>query len=329
MKNNVEIINRLRRLRIKPALQDLIRETRLHPSDFVYPLFIKEGLTEKQPVKSMPGVYQLGLCHLKDEIQSIQDHQIKAVILFGLPGEKDELGHSAIRKDGVVQQAIRKIKHLAPEVVIISDLCFCEYLSHGHCGIVEKQSVHNDKTLEILNLQALSHAEAGVDIIAPSGMMDGVIKSLRTTLDENNHQHISLLAYSAKYCSSLYDPFREAADGAPQFGDRRQYQMDPGNALEALREVSLDIEEGVDMVMVKPAMFYLDIIHTVKSNFPDIPLCAYQVSGEYALIKQGAKSGLIDEQKAMIESLLAIKRAGSDFIITYFAKDINALLLSR
>jgi porphobilinogen synthase len=304
-------------------MQDLVRETVLNTSDFIYPLFIKEGLKTPTPIPSMPGINQIGLSHLKAEIASIKAHDIKGVILFGLPLKKDDDGKISIQKDGIIQQAITEIKQLAPQLVVISDLCFCEYLTHGHCGIVDNHYVDNDKTLEKLNLQALSHAEAGVDMIAPSGMMDGVIQSLRTSLDAHHFEKVGLLGYSAKYCSSLYDPFREAADGAPQFGDRKQYQMDPSNALEAIREVNLDIKEGADIVMVKPAMFYLDIINKIKIEFPEIPLCAYQVSGEYALIKQGAKAGILNEHKAMIESLTAIKRAGANIIITYFAKEIN------
>lgn len=327
MTTQFELPKRLRRLRTKPALQDLVRETTLNTHDFIYPLFIKEGLTERTPISAMPGMDQIGLCHLKAEIKSIKEHGIKAVILFGIPLKKDDTGQEALKKDGIIQNAIAEIKHIAPDLVVISDLCFCEYLHHGHCGVIQNNTVNNDKTLALLNLQALSHAESGVDMIAPSGMMDGVIQSLRQSLDNHGYEQISLLGYSAKYCSGLYNPFRIAMDdSAPQFGDRKQYQMDPANSHEAIREVALDIEEGVDIVMVKPAMFYLDVIQRIQTHFPEIPLCAYQVSGEYALIKQGATAGILDGQKAMVESLTAIKRAGAKLIITYFAKEMSALL---
>lgn len=329
MTSDLHLPHRLRRLRTKPAIQDLVRETTLHPHDFIYPLFIKEGLQERTPIPAMPGIEQIGLCHLKEEIKSIKTHQIKAVLLFGIPLKKDDTGQEAIKKDGVIQNAIAEIKSIAPDLLVISDLCFCEYFNHGHCGVVQDKTIHNDKTLDLLNLQALSHAESGVDMIAPSGMMDGVIQSLRQCLDADSYDQVGLLGYSAKYCSGLYNPFRVAMDdSAPQFGDRKQYQMDSGNSNEALREVALDIEEGVDIVMVKPAMYYLDIIQRISTHFPEIPLSAYQVSGEYALIKQGAKAGILDEKKAIIESLTAIKRAGAKIIISYFAKEINNLIIN-
>lgn len=324
--SNIQLINRPRRLRQKSALRALICETQLHPSDMVYPLFIKEGIKEKVAIKSMPGVFQLPLSALKQEIKDITQHQIPAVMLFGIPQHKDECGSAALRTDGIIQQTIAEIKNLAPELVIMSDLCFCEYTSHGHCGIIENNSVDNDKTLTILSEQAISHAEAGADLVAPSGMMDGMVAHLRQSLDNQNFTETGILSYAVKYASSFYGPFREAAEGAPQFGDRKQYQMDIGNVNEALHEAELDKQQGADMLMVKPAMCYLDIISKVKHHIPQLPLSAYQVSGEYSLIKFGAKQGLIDEQKAMVESLTAIKRAGANFIINYFAKEMNALL---
>lgn len=320
---------RMRRLRQSPALRGLIQETRLHPSDMVLPLFIKEGLKEKKEISSMPGIFQLPLSELDSEIEEIKRCQISAVLLFGIPIDKDEIGSASLKDNGIIQQAIRKIKSLAPEILVITDLCFCEYTSHGHCGVLKDQCVDNDSTLELLSKQAISHAKAGADVIAPSGMMDGMVQSIRQGLDENNYTHISILSYAVKYASSFYGPFREAAEGTPQFGDRRQYQMDFANKNESLKEAMLDVKEGADMLMVKPAMCYLDIIHQIKTQLPDIPLAAYQVSGEYSLIKLGAKEGLINEEQAMLESLIAIKRAGANFIITYFAKDINKLLLKQ
>ncbi len=318
---------RLRRLRQNPALRALIRETQLHPSDLVQPLFIKEGLTDKKEIRSMPGVFQLSLTNLAKEIETLRGLKISSVILFGIPLEKDDTGSSALNDNGIIQQAVRDIKRLAPEMLVITDLCFCEYTAHGHCGVMSNDCVDNDATLALLAKQAISHAKAGADIIAPSGMMDGMVESIRTALDANGFKHISILSYAVKYASSFYGPFREAAEGSPQFGDRKQYQMDFANKGEALREAELDVNEGADMLMVKPAMCYLDIIHQVKTQLPEIPLAAYQVSGEYSLIKFGAQQGLIDEEQAMIESLTAIKRAGANFIITYFAKDMNKLLM--
>lgn len=323
---NIILPTRMRRLRQSPALRALICETQLHPSDMVYPLFIKEGLDEKKEIASMPGVFQLPLKDLKKEIDDVISHNIPAVILFGIPLNKDEIGSAALKDDGIIQKAIQEIKNHAPQLLVITDLCFCEYTSHGHCGVIKNQSVDNDLTLELLAQQAISHAKAGADVIAPSGMMDGMIKSIRSGLDSENFTQISILSYAVKYASSFYGPFRDVAEGAPQFGDRKQYQMDFGNKNEALREAELDVAEGADMLMVKPAMCYLDIISQVKQHLPQLALAAYQVSGEYSLIKFGAKQGLIDEKQAMIESLTAIKRAGANFIINYFAKDINKLL---
>lgn len=327
--NTFDLKNRPRRLRQTQAIRALVRETELTPNDVVYPLFIKEGLTVKRPIPSMPGVYQLPLNALKAEIDEIMALKIPAVILFGIPADKDEQGLSALNPEGIIQQATRLIKAHAPELLVMTDLCFCEYTSHGHCGVLLQQQVDNDPTLTLLGKQALSHAEAGADVIAPSGMMDGMVTSIRHALDSKNYQQIPILSYAVKYASAFYGPFRDAAEGAPQFGDRSQYQMDIANKNEALKEAALDIEQGADMLMVKPALCYLDIINELKHHFPETPLAAYQVSGEYSLIKMGGQQGLIDEQKAMIESLTAIKRAGASFIITYFAKTLNQLLLSR
>ena len=326
---NQYLITRMRRLRQTPALRSLIQDIKLHPSDFVQPLFIKEGLAQKQEIGSMPGVYQLALDDLEQEIESLQSLRVSSVILFGIPLQKDDTGSCALNDDGIIQKAIRKIKKLAPEMLVISDLCFCEYTSHGHCGVITNNQVNNDETLDLLGKQAISHAKAGADIIAPSGMMDGMVASIRQALDANDFQHISILSYAVKYASSFYGPFRDAAEGAPQFGDRKQYQMNFANKFESLREAQLDIKQGADMLMVKPAMCYLDIIHQIKNTYPELPLAAYQVSGEYSLIKYGAKAGLINETDAMIESLTAIKRAGANIVISYFTKQINQLLLEH
>jgi len=322
---------RPRRLRINQAMRDLVSETRLSVSDLIYPLFIRAGENIKKPIMSMSGQFQFSVDHLAQEIDEIVSLKIPAVLLFGIPAEKDACGSAAWQEYGVVQQAIRLIKSRAPNLLVIADLCFCEYTDHGHCGVIEKNragewDVNNDLTLELLVKQALSLAQAGVDIIAPSGMMDGVVKVLRENLDAQNYKNIAILSYSVKYASSFYGPFREAAEGAPQFGDRKTYQMDYRNASEALREAELDASEGADMLMVKPAGNYLDIIYRVKQAFPYLPLGAYQVSGEFAMIKAAAEKGWINEEQAMLESVTAIKRAGADFIITYFAKDLAAIL---
>ncbi len=315
---------RMRRLRRTPQLRSLLQENTVAVSDLVLPLFIKAGHNIKNPILSMPGHFQLSLDHLPAEIEEIQTLKIPAVILFGIPEKKDAMGSTALDDNGIVQQAIRLIKKIAPELLVISDLCFCEYTDHGHCGVIhaDSQTVDNDKTLELLGIQAVSHARAGADIIAPSGMMDGMVRAIRTALDENRFQDIPILSYAVKYASSFYGPFRDAAEGAPKVGDRKTYQMDPANASEALREAALDVAEGADMLMVKPAQTYLDIIYRVKQSFPALPLCAYQVSGEFAMIKAAAEKNWINEKAVMIESLLAIKRAGADFIITYFAKEV-------
>jgi porphobilinogen synthase len=289
----------------------------------VLPLFIKAGNNIKNPISSMPGHFQLSLDHLTAEIAEIQALKIPAVILFGVPAKKDPIGSSAWDDNGVVQQAIKIIKKMAPELLVITDLCFCEYTDHGHCGVYdsEKGCVDNDKTLELLAIQALSHARAGADMIAPSGMMDGMVRVIRSALDADHFQEIPILSYAVKYASCFYGPFRIAAEGVPQYGDRKQYQMNPANSAEAIKEAQLDVNEGADMLMVKPAQNYLDIIYRVKKEFPQMPLCAYQVSGEFAMIKAASEKNWIDHDAAMKESLLSIKRAGADFIITYFAKE--------
>jgi porphobilinogen synthase len=316
---------RLRRLRKHPALRRLINETVISTDDLVLPLFIKSGEGIKCPIESMPGQYQLSVDQLPNEIKVISELNIPAVILFGIPDEKDEKGLSSLNDNGVIQQAVRQIKQLAPEMLVITDLCFCEYTNHGHCGVLTGSTVSgfdvdNDRTLKLLVKQAESYARAGADVIAPSGMMDGMVGALRDGLNQAGYTNIPILSYAVKYASSFYGPFREAAEGAPQFGDRKTYQMNPANGAMALREAELDVKEGADMLMVKPGMAYLDIIYRVKQQFPSVPLGAYQVSGEYSMIKAAAEKGWIDEQEAMMESLVAIKRAGADFIITYFAK---------
>lgn len=318
---------RPRRLRRTAALRHFLQENTVTVSDLVLPLFVKAGHDIKNPIASMPGHYQFSLDHLPAEIAEIQQLKIPAVILFGIPAKKDSIGSSALDDNGIVQQAIKLIKKIAPALLVISDLCFCEYTDHGHCGVIDAQTqqVDNDKTLELLGKQAVSHARAGADIIAPSGMMDGMVQAIRTALDVNQFQDIPILSYAVKYASSFYGPFRDAAEGAPQCGDRKTYQMNPANTNEALREAALDVAEGADMLMVKPAQHYLDIIYRVKQRFPELPLGAYQVSGEFAMIKAAAEKNWIDEKSAMTESLLAIKRAGADFIITYFAKEFARL----
>lgn len=311
---------RLRRLRRTEALRALVRETKVETGDLVYPLFAVEGSQLKQEISSMPGICRYSNDLLPAEIEGIAKLGIPAIILFGIPEKKDEIGSSAYHPEGVIQQAIRTIKKAAPELLVVTDVCLCEYTSHGHCGVVVDGDVDNDKTLELLAKTALSHAEAGADVVAPSDMMDGRVKAIRETLDGNGFQHIPILAYAAKYASAFYGPFREAAESAPQFGDRRSYQMDPPNWREALREVAQDIAEGADMVMVKPALAYLDVIRKVRDTF-NHTLAAYSVSGEYAMMKAAAQQGWLDERGIVLETLTAIKRAGADIIITYHAKD--------
>ncbi len=311
---------RLRRLRRTEALRALIRETRVDVGDLVYPMFVIEGKGIKQEISSMPGIFRHSPDRLPAEVEEVAGLKIPAVLLFGIPQDKDETGSSACKPDGVVQKAIRVIKSMAPELLVITDVCLCEYTSHGHCGIVTNAAVDNDRTLPLLSKTALSHAEAGADIVAPSDMMDGRVKVIREALDENSYEHIPILSYAAKYASAFYGPFREAAESTPQFGDRRSYQMDPPNAREALREVEQDISEGADIIMVKPALAYLDVIGKVRDAF-NCPLAAYNVSGEYAMVKAACRQGWLDEQQVVLETLTAIKRAGADIILTYHAKD--------
>ncbi|MBA2654346.1 MAG: porphobilinogen synthase [Gammaproteobacteria bacterium] len=318
--------SRMRRLRSHPRIQDLIRETELQVNDLIFPLFIHHGEGIKNPISSMPGIFQISNDYLAAEIAEIESLGIPGVILFGIPEEKDPEGLCSLDSQGLIQTAIRTIKNVAPQLLVISDLCLCEYTDHGHCGVVSDRTgpldVDNDLTLDILVKQAISHAEAGADIIAPSGMIDGMVQAIRKALDQAGYEYLPILSYAIKYCSSLYGPFREAAQGAPQFGNRRTYQMDPANGREALREASLDLHEGADMLMVKPAHAYLDVIWQVKQKFPEVPLGAYHVSGEYAMIKAAAQNKWLDEKKVALEILTGIKRAGADFIITYFAKEM-------
>ena len=313
---------RMRRLRQSEGIRRLMRRTYLQLDDLIYPIFVSEGHNVKNPVPSMPGVYQFSLDRVMEEVEEIDRLGIPAVLLFGIPETKDEVGSQAYAEQGVVQKAIREIKGKYPELVVITDVCLCEYTSHGHCGIVEKGEIKNDETLELLALTALSHAQAGADIVAPSDMMDGRVYAIRQKLDEKGYSHIPIMAYSAKYASCFYGPFRDAAGSAPQFGDRKSYQMDPAGSLDqALEEIRLDLAEGADMVIVKPALAYLDVIRRVRDTFA-APLVAYNVSGEYAMVKAAALNGWLDEKKTVREMMLGMKRAGSDMIITYYAKDI-------
>jgi porphobilinogen synthase len=316
---------RARRLRKNENFRRLIRETSLNVDDLVYPLFAVPGKSVKKPITSMPGQFQLSVDYIAKEAQKAHDLGIPAVLLFGIPAKKDEMATGAFAKDGVVQQAIKRIKNEVPDILVITDVCLCEYTSHGHCGMLEKDCLQNDETLEVLAETALSQARAGADMVAPSAMMDGQVAAIREALDENAFEDVPIMTYAAKYSSSFYGPFREAAESAPQFGDRKSYQMDPANADEAIREISLDVGEGADIIMVKPALAYLDIICRAKQEF-DLPLAAYNVSGEYSMIKAAAQLGWLDEEKAMTESLTAIKRAGADIIITYFAPQMAKLL---
>lgn len=313
-------INRLRRLRQSAGLRNMFSETHLSKNDFIYPLFVVEGEKKKNEISSMPGIYQLSIDKLLKECEEIYRMGIPAVILFGIPDHKDELGSEAYSEKGIIQRAVKAIKKNIPELIVVTDVCLCEYTSHGHCGIVKDGVIENDPTLVLLADEALSHAKAGADIVAPSDMMDGRVGAIRKILDSNGFENVPIMAYSAKYSSSFYGPFREAAESTPQFGDRKTYQMDFRNSDEALREISLDIHEGADIVMVKPALPYLDIIRRAKDNF-NIPIAAYNVSGEFSIIKAGGAKGWIDEQKMMMEVLFAIKRAGADVIISYFAKE--------
>ncbi len=326
-------VARPRRLRLTPQMRAMVRETRLTPDDFIYPLFVMHGHGLKNEIGSMPGVFQWSVDNLPREIESIAKLDIPAVILFGIPDSKDPVGLENFAGDGIVQQATRAIKAAVPDMIVVTDVCLCEYTDHGHCGILNTGNgsrphphlpegyVLNDETLDILVRVAVSHADAGADIVAPSGMIDGMVGAIRAGLDAAGFDPVPILSYSTKYASGFYGPFREAAQGAPKFGDRKTHQMDPANAREALRETALDVAEGADMLMVKPALPYLDIIRQTRDQFPELPLAAYNVSGEYAMVKAAAMNGWVDEQRVVLELLTGIKRAGADLIITYHAKD--------
>ena len=318
-------VTRPRRLRRTASLRGLVRETSLAPTDFILPLFVAEEVVDRQPVPSMPGVSQLSVTAAVAEARAAASLHIPAVILFGIPRDKDELGTGAYDRDGIVQRAVRELKDAVPDLIVMTDVCLCEYTSHGHCGIVADGEVLNDPTLDLLARTAVSHAEAGADIVAPSDMMDGRVAAIRRGLDENGLTHTLILSYAAKYASAFYGPFREAAESTPQFGDRRAYQMDVGNTREALREVQLDVDEGADMVMVKPALAFLDVLQRVKDTV-QVPVGAYNVSGEYAMVKAAEERGWINGRAIMMEILTGIKRAGADFILTYHARDAAQLL---
>jgi porphobilinogen synthase len=316
---------RPRRLREKPLVRSLVRETTLSVSDLMYPLFVVHGRGVREPITSMPGQSRLSVDELVKECKDVAGMGIPAVLLFGLPADKDPRGSEAYADDGIVQQAVRAVKDTVPDLLVVTDVCLCEYTSHGHCGVVEDGSVRNDPTVELLARTAVSQAEAGADIVAPSDMMDGRVAMIREALDEATFGDTPIMAYSAKYASAFYGPFREAADNTPQFGDRRSYQMDPGNGQEAMREIALDLDEGADIVMVKPALPYLDVIARARMEFA-VPLAAYSVSGEYAMIRAAGQLGWLDEERAMMEALTSIRRAGADIVITYFARDAARLL---
>ena len=320
-------IHRLRRLRKNEKIRRLVREARLNLDDFIYPMFISETAPQPEPLEAMPGIFRYPIDKAVAEAQRIYDLGIQAILLFGIPRKKDATGSASLDPDGVIQRTIRKIKQNCPGLIVAADVCLCEYTDHGHCGIIRNNAVDNDATIEVLARQAVSFARAGADIVAPSDMMDGRVKVIREALDENDFLNTIIMAYSAKYASAFYGPFREAAGSAPQFGDRKGYQMDPGNAAEALREIGADIEEGADIVMVKPALPYLDIITKAKAKF-DVPLAAYNVSGEYSMVKLAAANGFADERALTLEILTAIKRAGADIIISYHAPDVVSWLKS-
>ncbi len=321
---NTFSVYRPRRLRANENLRRLVRETTLTVADLIYPMFVVHGRNVATEISSMPGCYHYSVDNLVTAAKELASLGIPGTILFGIPAEKDALGSEAYADDGIIQQAVRAIKDAVPTLLVITDVCLCEYTEHGHCGIVEEGDVQNDRTVELLVKESLSHARAGADVIAPSDMMDGRVGAIRKALDGDGYSHIPIMAYSAKYASAFYGPFREAAESAPQFGDRRSYQMDAANAEEALREVALDIEEGADILMVKPALAYLDVIYRVKTTF-QVPVAAYNVSGEYAMIKAAAQNGWIDEQRVALEALTSIKRAGADMILTYFAKSFSVV----
>lgn len=313
-------IKRMRRLRYNPLIRDMVRETELSKNDFIYPLFVVPGEKIKKPIKSMPGVSQLSIDNAVKECKEVEAMGIPAVILFGIPSHKDERGSEAYDPDGIIQRAVRAIKSEVKNLLVITDVCMCEYTSHGHCGLLNGEEILNDETVELLAKESLTHVQAGADIVAPSDMMDGRVAAIRKILDDNGYNKIPIMSYAVKYSSGYYGPFRDAAESAPAFGDRRSHQMDIANGDEAMREAESDIEEGADIIMVKPAGPYLDIIRRVKDKF-GMPTAAYQVSGEYAMIKAAGLNGWIDEERVMIESLTAIKRAGADMFLTYFAKD--------
>jgi porphobilinogen synthase len=318
---SLNLIQRPRRLRASAVLRELVRETHLHAKDFVLPLFVSEKITECVPVTSMPGVFQLTLGELVAEARDAHADGVRSVLLFGIPAEKDWNASQAYAEDGIVQRAVRAIKAAVPGLLVMTDVCLCEYMSHGHCGVVHGDDVANDESVALLARTAVSHAKAGADLVAPSDMMDGRVGAIREALDAAGFGNTPIMSYAAKFCSAFYGPFRDAAESAPQFGDRRSYQMDPANAQEALREVALDVEEGADIVMVKPGLPYLDIIRRVKEEFY-LPVAAYSVSGEYSAIKAAAQNGWLDEKAAVLETMTAFKRAGADIIITYSARDL-------
>ena len=318
-------IYRPRRLRRTEGFRRMIRETILHIEELIYPIFVTYGRDKREEISAMPGCYRFSIDNITREVREAAELGIPAIILFGIPDKKDEIGSEAYNPKGVVQEAIRAIKAEVPKIVVITDVCIDEYTSHGHCGVVRDGEIDNDATLELLAQMALSHAQAGADIVAPSDMMDGRVKAIRKVLDEHGFQHTPIMSYAAKYASSFYGPFREAADSIPKFGDRKSYQMDIANSREAMREIRLDIEEGADIIMVKPALPYLDIIWQARQKF-DLPIAAYNVSGEYAMIKAAASQGWLDEERVILEALTCIKRAGADLILTYFAKDVARLL---
>jgi porphobilinogen synthase len=331
-------ISRPRRLRLTSGLRDMLRETDLIPTDFIYPLFVRHGQNIQDEISSMPGQYQWSLDRLPREVEEIARLGIPAVLLFGIPEQKDPTGLENFSSEGIIQQAIQLIKKAIPELLVVTDVCLCEYTDHGHCGLLNSEqngNPHlpagyplNDPTLEILAKVAVSHAQAGADIVAPSGMMDGMVAAIRVALDGAGYDHLPILSYAVKYASSFYGPFREAAEGAPKFGDRKTHQMDPANSREALREAAIDVAEGADMLMIKPALPYLDIIHRIHDSFPELPTAAYNVSGEYAMLKAAARNGWLDERRAVLETLTGIKRAGADIIITYHAKEAANWLAS-
>lgn len=316
---------RARRLRRTEALRSMVREARLHTEDFILPFFVIHGKGVKNPIKGMPGTFQLSIDMLLRELQEPVDRGIPAVLLFGIPEKKDPVGSEGYSDRGIIQNAVRAVKKAYPDLVVVTDVCLCEYTDHGHCGVIRDGDVDNDSTLDLLAEMAVSHVKAGADIVAPSDMMDGRVGAIREALDEGGYEHIPIMAYSAKYASAFYGPFREAAESAPKFGDRRSYQMDPANSDEALREVAMDVEEGADIIMVKPALPYLDVIWRVRNSF-DLPLAAYNVSGELAMIKAAAQNGWIDGDRCMIEALTSIKRAGADLIISYHALEAVRIL---